>query len=834
MENIVPATLQRLRAADIMRLAGLMSASLGQEYCRVGAVHDTRRQGSHLSGRIDTSLASSEQIDMLEEERASNGARRQHYTVEVEIISPTSWTSSCQCSPQPARLLCPHAAALLYQWLARPTAFAPVASLSIAVDTDAEADAIEPSVTSDRDGMAPTSSGSTGEISMASPALKPARLPGAGTLPRTTSAPAVSEDLHGILTQFGLSELRGIAREYEIVINGVSKLQLAELILDKLRQPEAVRRIATTLEKPQRQLLAAITLAGGSMADEDLRGLYERFALGQPAQLQGILLMLQSKALLFRTSFSNTQPRMNLSSALQDIGWYVPVEVRAALRVTMPATPFDVVQGTEKEAPPIQRPAEPYALLADLLLIAQALDGYYLGIGEIWVEEERPGESTPMRPASQLSHDGSVAIPSPADLPPSALLRTLREQVTGTPAFLRFVVSLLRLAGILYKDDSAGVERSCLRILPNAGQLLLGPGRVEVLDDLFELWLTQSSYGELYELQEHHVRLRCRSSSFNMPILRSGELDAENSEARQTIVALLAQAPSQQWISFSAFARFVYRLSPLFLQRRQRLYSAPHWWMEQEQGRPLRPLQSQDWARAEYHYLSYLIGGPLHWWGLCDIALSEDGRLLAFRLTAIAARLLAGGQGRLTGEVFKADDRVQANLSEGIDIEIVDTRELLLACSLSSWPIIEVLETFAEPAGVRSDRLRYRLTPKALGTALSRGQRPGPLLDILHVRADNAVARQRALFDEVIAQLERWIASYGRTRIYTGVTLLEVADSVVMREVSAITSLDEQMVLSITPTIHVVKKAAIERLTDELKRRGQAPLVHDEDGYGSE
>jgi hypothetical protein len=256
--------------------------------------------------------------------------------------------------------------------------------------------------------------------------------------------------------------------------------------------------------------------------------------------------------------------------------------------------------------------------------------------------------------------------------------------------------------------------------------------------------------------------------------------------------------------------------------------------MEQEQGRPLRPLQSQDWARAEYHYLSYLIGGPLHWWGLCDIALSEDGRLLAFRLTAIAARLLAGGQGRLTGEVFKADDRVQANLSEGIDIEIVDTRELLLACSLSSWPIIEVLETFAEPAGVRSDRLRYRLTPKALGTALSRGQRPGPLLDILHVRADNAVARQRGLFDEVIAQLERWIASYGRTRIYTGVTLLEVADSVVMREVSAITSLDEQMVLSITPTIHVVKKAAIERLTDELKRRGQAPLVHDEDGYGSE
>ena len=110
-------------------------------------------------------------------------------------------------------------------------------------------------------------------------------------------------------------------------------------------------------------------------------------------------------------------------------------------------------------------------------------------------------------------------------------------------------------------------------------------------------------------------------------ILRIGELEAENSEARQAIVALLAQVPLHQWIHFPAFARFVYRLTPLFLQRRQRLFSSPHWWIEQE-GRLLHPLQWQDWLRAEFSYLTELLCGPLHWWGICDLALAPDGRLL--------------------------------------------------------------------------------------------------------------------------------------------------------------------------------------------------------------
>src|SRR5204863_8358536 len=110
--------------------------------------------------------------------------------------------------------------------------------------------------------------------------------------------PTPSNNLPDILSQLGLSELRNIAREYDIATTGLNKQQLADAIKEMLLQPEVVRRVTSGLEKPQRQLLATLTLAGGSMTDDDLRGLFERFAFGQGEKLQDILLALQSKALL--------------------------------------------------------------------------------------------------------------------------------------------------------------------------------------------------------------------------------------------------------------------------------------------------------------------------------------------------------------------------------------------------------------------------------------------------------------------------------------------------------------------------------------------------------
>jgi hypothetical protein len=639
------------------------------------------------------------------------------------------------------------------------------------------------------------------------------------TTQRVQLGPILQGDLLGILTQLGLNDLRGMAREYEITTNGMGKQQLAEAIMEKLKQPEAVRRVAATLEKRQRQLLAALTLAGGSITNDDLHGLFQRFSLGQPNQLHTTVAGLQAKALLFRASLNHSTHSGRVSEPSKsslNIGWYVPQEVRTVLRVSMPVTPFNDLAGDQDKPATILKLSEPYGLLANLLLIASALDGYHLGKDDKWQQAITPDSHSP----DLHSSDGSVPLPPPADMPPAPLLSSLQEIVKRSPAFLRFAVRLLRLTDILYKDE-ADKDKPCLRVLPGATQLLLGSRRAETLHDLFEVWLTHSSYSELFELQENGLRLRCQSTSLNLPNLRSGELDAENSEARQTIITLLAQATPNQWISFSGFVRFIYRLNPFFLQRQSTLFPTPHWWIEQEKGRPLRPSQLNDWQQAESRYLEYFMRGPLHWWGICDIVTTKSGSLLAFRLTPLANPLLNGL--KPPDETAAQDSHIQPDT-----LKILNSNELLVTCSAQTGSIIEVLETFTETVGIHNDCLHYRLTPKALASALSHGHRPAVLLELLRNVATNGTSPDSPLA-QMLAQLEQWIMSYGHVRIYTGVSLLETADPVVMRELSATTSLDDQMVKPIHPTLLILKNGAKNSLVEDLKRRGQFPLLYDEE-----
>jgi hypothetical protein len=822
MEYVVPGILQRLRAADVIRMAGLNAASQGQEYCRIGAVHDAQRRGTALSGIVRTS-----QDPVAAQDNDDDGPL--YYVVEVEVQSETTWTSACTCEASSA-LLCVHAAALLYHWLAHPEEFA-TRLTEEQTDGKAARELLRQIPTQKKESVKPIHPGSS-----SSPITFTGftGLAGHTSLSTPLAEAAPSWELADLLEQMGLGELRNIAREYDAPTSGLSRQQLVESLAETMRQPEAVRRIAAKLEKTQRQLLAAVTLAGGIVSDDDLRGLFERFGLGRPSsQLQHALSTLQRKALLFRTSLNTSgAQRSGVSGMLLDIHWFVPLEVRAALRVTVPTTIFSTEQ-TGQEQQVTLRQQRPFRLLDDLLLVARALDGYH-----IESNSDRQEHAASLRAAVEAQSnvnanirgsggDGSVPMPPPGDVPPSALVDYLHAQLSLPPEILRFVIRLLRLAELLYRDDE---NASSLRALPNVAELLLGPHRPEIARDLFTLWVTQSSYTELYDLQEEGLHLRCRGTALNFPMLRVGELDTENRDARQILLSLLAQVPSLQWVSFHAFARFVWRLHPLFLQRKQRQYAAPHWWIEREHGRPLQPLRVQEWFQAEALYLSRLLCGPLSWWGACDVALDQDGHLLAFRLTPVAQWLFHGVYENGELDETKVDQDYHTATGP-LELEIVGAEEVRIACRASLWPAIAVLEAFAQTAGVHGEHLRYFVTPKALGEALSKGKQPSRLVNLLRPVAER-LTQPGPL--RMVEQLERWIASYGRTRLYTGVTLLETVDTVVMRELSVTTALDEQVIQTIHPTLRVVKRSGAEQIMDELKKRGQPALLHDEDVYGAD
>ncbi|GLV58695.1 hypothetical protein KDH_55250 [Dictyobacter sp. S3.2.2.5] len=784
-------------------MAGLTAASLGQEYNRTGTIRGTQRQGDRLLGIVELppgidplARAADEQDISIQDIMVAPRS----YTVEVELTGTHSWQSSCSCD-ESGELLCAHGAALLYRWLAQPAGFEP---------------RIQPSAPQEK--PAPRPAPTAPRPSAAREAPKAESLPN----PPANNAVRYSPDLVNILVQIALGELRGIAREYNLTTNGLSRQQLAEQIVKAMKQPDVVRKVATTLEKPQRQLLAALSLAGGLVHDDDLRGLFERFSLGQPAQLQRALLALQGKALLFRVNSFNADllARNNGPSDLLDIGWFVPAEIRTALRVFVPVTSFDPEQPDDHKGSPRVQALPPLRILADLLLVARALDGMPIELEDAWSAAPASEPEQPvLHPNTAGSGHNTALLSQPKELASPALLEALQKKVSFAPSFLRFAIQVLLLAGIVQRPER---DAPFLRILPDAAHLLLGSNQTEVLSDLFQLWLQSPSAAELFALQEDGIRLLCRMTPLNVPVLRAGELAEENAEARRTLVDLLAQAPIGQWMQFTAFSRFVYRLNPLLLQRRQRLLPAPHWWLEAETGKVLKPLHLGDWQRAELLYVARLIMGPLHWWGLCDVALSSRGRLLAFRMTAVARWLLHN----IPLDLEIPDEEATLDTPE-----VLEDGQVLLPCSARYWPIIQLFEQCAEATGVTRSQLRYHFTPQALSQALSQGYQMTRLLVVLR----QLVARsEQDSAAQLLARLERWLAGFGRARIYTGVTIVEAIDTSVMRELTATTSLDEYVIRSLHPTIVVVKPDATERLSDELKRRGQSPLIYNEDLYGSE
>jgi hypothetical protein len=115
--------------------------------------------------------------------------------------------------------------------------------------------------------------------------------------------------------------------------------------------------------------------------------------------------------------------------------------------------------------------------------------------------------------------------------------------------------------------------------------------------------------------------------------------------------------------------------------------------------------------------------------------------------------------------------------------------------------------------------LHYRLDVDRLQLAFDDGL-TGPLL--IGFLEEQAGA---TLPEDVRKTLEGWWSGYGSIRLYDDLTLLDLGDDILLRELLATTSLGEAMVDTFTPRLVAVDGARVEGLIAELQSLGHTPRV---------
>jgi len=342
---------------------------------------------------------------------------------------------------------------------------------------------------------------------------------------------------------------------------------------------------------------------------------------------------------------------------------------------------------------------------------------------------------------------------------------------------------LLAAANLL---DAAGLP------LPEATRAFLEAPRGEALAMLVRGWLHSRAFNELRQLPG----LRFEGDWENDPVL-----------ARQRVLDFLSSIEKGRWWSLPAFVADIRQYHPDF-QRPAGDYDS--WFIRDEaSGDYLRGFEH--WGDVEGALVRYLIGGPLYWLGVLELAAPEGGA------APTAFRYSLWGEALLAGQAAPGLAVEQATLSVRSDARLRAPRLMPRA---ARYQLARFCEWEADEADGAA--YRYRLTPLSLGRARQQGLNVTHLLALLRRHAE-------AVPPSLVKALERWEQRGVEARLET-VTVLRLASPEMLQTLRA-SRAARFLAEPLGPTTVIVKAGAGDKvlaILAEMGYLGEAALTGSE------
>jgi hypothetical protein len=578
-----------------------------------------------------------------------------------------------------------------------------------------------------------------------------------------------------------------LAMTWRILNADLSESTARERLALALGDPRQVESLLARLSLNPRWLFGALLTLGGAITAADLETLAGRLGRA-PSALQADAEALARYGLLFSVLSPGAGPSAGERSWRSLAGWRIAPETQAAAHGLYPLEALLCAEANERAVATagwrVER-SSPREILLALALLARALAPF----GPL-AREERFGV-TQANP-----RDGPLRVVG--DLP-ARRLTELARAAGLEPGLARMARRLLLWA----REQSPGQPLLDLARLP-------GAERARALQQAFALWHETDSVAELADLDLADAPIRARIDAWHAAY-SSAMVAAEIGAARHFLLSLLARARPGVWYTIDDLLTFIWRAHPGFLRGRQRAFARPTWLIERVDGdrRALRATVEGDWRVAEGGWIRMLVMGPLRWWGVVDLAHDASARTaVAFRLTPLGARLLD-----------VRDAPADVTLPEDWGPAILLTRDQALAANpLSAGAdLLDALAQWARPASVVGGRLLYTLAPDLACAAFDHGLEPIALGARLRAADPHAGAR---VAEHVMAQLNTWRSTYGRTRLFERVALLEARDEATLVEALAYAPAVAALARRIGPAIALLAPGDLADLRTLLARKG--------------
>lgn len=271
-------------------------------------------------------------------------------------------------------------------------------------------------------------------------------------------------------------------------------------------------------------------------------------------------------------------------------------------------------------------------------------------------------------------------------------------------------------------------------------------------------------------------------------------IDFDLSHAREVLVQQLRLLQPGVWISSDLFLRRLRMVAPRLLFRAR---------MENYVEGSMT--EGSRWvAEMRATFVGGALSGPLHWLGLLDTH-TDEGRLLAFRLTGSGARAL-GITPITDGEPVEAKIVVQSNFH-------------IFALGPISEGKLAKLEMFADRVKADRSAFEYVLSRESLYGGREIGLPISAILTFLRQNSSTAVPQN------VLRTLQQWGEQLQRIVFHRGVTVCETAEPALLDRLGEDTSLQSHLGRQLTSTVTLAKQGHGSALLDALLQRGMLPAL---------